>query len=112
MTRFAIHVDRRGDIAVLRVSGEFDLTSRRDFEARAREALDGRVRALLVDLRRVSFVDSTGISQVLELWSRARREGWEFAVVRPPDRVHQTFLTAGLNALPVVESLPGEDRAA
>jgi anti-anti-sigma factor len=110
MARFEIQVDRRGDAVVLHLHGEFDLTCRRESEACLREALGHRFRSLVLDLREVSFIDSTGLGFVLELWSRARRDGWDFAVVRGPDQVQQTFLTAGLDALPIIDALPEEIR--
>jgi anti-sigma B factor antagonist len=111
VTRLEMQIDRRGDVVILRVSGEFDLSCKRAFESRTGEVLDQRLSSLIVDLRAVSFIDSTGLGLILELWSRARRDGWEFAVVKAPDQVHQVFETAGLDgALPMVDALPEESR--
>src|SRR5688500_2707422 len=112
MAPFDIRVDRHGDAVVLHLRGEFDLTCKHEFEARLSEVLRHRVRSLTLDLRAVSFIASPGIGVVLELWSRARRDGWDFAVVRASDRVHQVFETTGLDgALPIIDALPEESRA-
>jgi anti-anti-sigma factor len=112
MNRFEMHVDRQGDAVVLSLSGEFDLTCKHEFETHWRELLGHRFRSLVLDLRAVSFIDSTGLGFILELWSRSRRDGWDFAVVRAPDHFHQTFETAGLDrALPIIDALPEGTRA-
>jgi anti-sigma B factor antagonist len=106
-TPFEMKTVRRGDAVVLRVSGEFDLTCKHEFEFGMREVLDQGFKSLVFDLRDLSFIDSTGLGFVLELWSRCRRNGSRYFVVRAPDQVHQVFETTGLDReLPIVDTLP------
>jgi anti-sigma B factor antagonist len=102
---FAVQIDRSADSVVITVSGEFDITCRREFEARTRDVLDRRVRRLVLDLTNMSFMDSTALGQILELWSWSRRHECDFAVVRPSEHLYQAFETAGvLDELPFVDS--------
>jgi anti-sigma B factor antagonist len=106
-TPFEMQTVRRGDAVVVRLKGEFDLTSKHEFEYRMREFLDQRYGSLVLDLRQLTFIDSTGLGFVLELWSRCRRNGSDYFVVRAPDGVHQVFETTGLDReLPIIDSLP------
>ena len=64
------------------LSGELDLTNAAELELRLVEAAPSDVR-LVLDLNRVSFVDSAAIHLLFEL---ARRRGWDgLAVVLDPD---------------------------
>jgi anti-anti-sigma factor len=101
---FEIQIDRSPRSVVVRVSGEFDITCRREFESRTREVLGRRLRSLILDLRNMSFMDSTALGQILELWSWSRRNDCDFAVLKPRDHVYQAFETAGLlDELPIID---------
>ena len=105
---FEMRVEHRGDSIVLSPRGEFDVSRKREFEERWRRVVTTRMSELIVDLREVTFMDSTALGLVLELWSWSRRAGCDFVVLKAPDRVHSVFETAGLvEALPIVDPAPG-----
>jgi anti-sigma B factor antagonist len=70
---FRIEVSPDGDGTVVRPFGEVDLATAPALEARAVEILDGGCPHLVIDLRGVSFIDSTGI-RVLIVATRHARE--------------------------------------
>lgn len=51
---------------------------------------DGRVR-LVIDLAAVEFIDSSGLSLLLNAQRRVERAGGVLAVVEPPERVKRVF---------------------
>lgn len=53
---------RAGDPAIVRLAGELDMTAAPDLNACIDELLDDGHRHLLLDLRDLTFCDSTGIS--------------------------------------------------
>ena len=59
---------REGEIAVLALEGELDLAAAPRMRARIEHAADGR--ALVIDMRGVTFVDSAALKELL----RARTE--------------------------------------
>jgi anti-anti-sigma factor len=64
---------------------------------------------VVVDLRRVAFIDSTGIRLILEVWNQCRRMGFDFTVVLGDSPVRSTFAELGLDrALPMVDDLPSD----
>ncbi len=71
--------------AEITVEGELDMATapqlRAEFERVA--AIDG-LELVLVDLRRLQFIDSTGLEAILRFESAARGDGVELAVVRGP----------------------------
>ena len=59
----------------------------------------------MLDLRRLTFIDSTGMRLVLTWHARARRDGISFAVIPGPGVVQRLFEVAG-----VLDQLPFEAR--
>lgn len=78
-------------LPILEVAGELDLNTCRELDRRTERALRGPVRSLTVDLRDLTFMDSTGVRLLIELNARARREGWSLVLV--PSR-HDSARTA------------------
>ena len=77
-------------------SGELDMSTAPILEQRLREALGGGGRRLLVDLRGLEFMDSTGLT-LLTRWSRgADRDGYDLALVPGDKRVHRLFELTGM----------------
>jgi anti-sigma B factor antagonist len=87
------HCDVAQSGATVRLSprGELDMSSVPILEAKLREALESGGRRLVVDLRGLEFMDSTGLT-LLTRWGReAERDGYDLALVRGDDRVHRLF---------------------
>lgn len=83
---------------LVRLGGELDMSTVPILEARLREALDGGGRRLVVDLRGLDFIDSTGLT-LLVRWGRgAEQDGYELALVRGEARVHRLFELTGLDS--------------
>jgi anti-sigma B factor antagonist len=74
----------RGRGAVLRVAGEIDLLTVAQLRAALDQALAGRRRALVVDVREVSFVACAGIGLLVDARCRARRRGVQLQVLPSP----------------------------
>jgi anti-sigma B factor antagonist len=81
--------------------GELDLATR----ARLGQAIDeirrSGVDRLILDLRRVSFLDSSGLRLALELYAAANGDGFDLELVPGPPQVQRIFERTGtLDALP------------
>ena len=100
-----VQVDRRDDAARLVVMGELDIGTA-DILRRAIDGVRGtEVALLLVDLRELSFMDSTGIRILLELAADSARDGWRLTVVKGPPQVQQLLEMMRIDErLPLVES--------
>jgi anti-sigma B factor antagonist len=77
-----------------------------DEELRRIEA-DDLPRTLVLDLRRLKFLDSTGLRLIWSAHARARRCGRMFKVVPGSDAVKRIFRLTGMNErLDIVEDCP------
>ena len=86
------------------LAGEFDLGAAEAFEACLRRIESRHPQSVVLDLRDLSFIDSTGLRLILDLNSRSRENGFELGIVRGPENVHRVFEITGLGEhLPLVE---------
>jgi anti-anti-sigma factor len=94
---FHCDVAERDGAIHLRPRGELDMGSVPVLERMLREARDSSgPRRLIVDLRELEFMDSTGLT-LLTRWSRgADQDGYDLALIRGEDRVHRLFEITGM----------------
>src|SRR3954447_13267028 len=100
---FAVHVEQRGNVYVVVPAGELDLGTVDD----VREAVEARpdgCSQLVLDLRRLTFFDTSGMRLVVEAMQHAEREGHSLTLVRGSDAVQRLFQVAGIeDRLPFVD---------
>ena len=107
---FAVEVQRRDAVAIVQPRGELDLSTVETLRA----ALAGikSTESLVLDLRGLSFMDSTGLQLLVGLHRRAERDGLQLTLVAPTAPVDRAIQLCGLDqTLPLVAALnaaPGE----
>jgi anti-anti-sigma factor len=111
MTRppdFRILTSGSGPRVEIAVEGELDLATAPQLErefGRVRE-LDG-VEQVVVDLRNLAFLDSTGLEAIVKFDSQSRADGVEMVVVRGPRAVERLFAVMQLDQkLRIVDDPP------
>ena len=106
---FDIDVRRAGDIARVALRGELDLaTAPRVEETLAQLAPDEALSTIVVDLRELQFLDSTGLRVLIQADAQARRDGQVLTIVRGPARISRLFAIAGIEEhLRLVDEPPG-----
>lgn len=92
-----VRVEETNGVALVSLSGELDISQVREVENQLKNIEERRPEVLLLDLRGLDFLDSSGLRLVLEADLRSRRDARRFAVVRGPDQVHRVFLIALLD---------------
>jgi anti-sigma B factor antagonist len=103
---FRVLVDVEDRAALVRLSGELDMsTSGGIYSALARLAGENPDR-LVIDLRGVTFMDSTGLRALLDAHGWAARRGWQFALVRGPRQVQRVFEIVALEEVLVFLDQP------
>ncbi|WP_018654443.1 STAS domain-containing protein [Actinomadura flavalba] len=102
---FDLALVRHESCTVVLVRGELDLVSRERFEASLLDALDAG-RPLVVDMRDVTFCDSTGLNAVIVANRRATERAVPLALISLTPRVRRVFhITAVDQYIPVHETL-------
>jgi anti-sigma B factor antagonist len=103
---FAVAVRRRGDRTIVQPRGALDIAS----VGTLRGVLDDVEPAggLVLDLRGLSFIDSTGLHLLVALDRRAQRDGFGLSLVAPAAPVDRAIRLCGLDqVLPFVTDVEG-----
>jgi anti-anti-sigma factor len=98
MSRFVIESEARDDAVVLRLAGELDLGTANQVEAALESALGRSPRVVVIDLRDLSFIDSTGLRVVLDAEASSRQNGYALRLVRGPAQVDRVFKLTGMDS--------------
>lgn len=80
---------------VVALTGELDLASADELERAVRKLRYAGFERVVLDLRRVGFMDSTGLRVLITLRNAAKREGHRLILIPGPYQVQRIFdLTA------------------
>lgn len=100
-----------GEVSVVALEGEIDLASVEQIERRIAAAERDDPKQLVIDLRGVTFMDSSGLRVLMAAYERARESGREFALVRGSETVDRLLRVTGLaERLRLLDAPPETDR--
>ena len=92
MPNLDFQTTRNGTVAVVAPTGELDLSGAAILEAELdRLAEEPELGAIVLDLRGLEFLDSSGLRLVVLADMKAREAGRRFALVRGGETVHRVF---------------------
>lgn len=87
----------RGTCLVVAPIGRLDGMSAPAFEARLGEAIDAGARELVVDLSRVDYLSSKGLSALLAAGKRMKRAEGRMVLAAARGAVHQVMVVSGFD---------------
>lgn len=100
------HAEGRG-AAWVSARGELDLASAPQFTQALDQALEQAL-LVIVDLRALTFIDSTGIHAIVNADAQARQTGHRLVLIRGSGQVARVFALTGLSdRLRIVDLTPG-----
>ena len=100
---FDARVQRTDSLTYVELFGEFDLSCEEHFADAVDTVQSGR---LVLDLRGLAFIDSTGLQMILRTWQRSRRDRFNLEIVGARDQVEKVFRTTGLDRpLPIADQI-------
>jgi anti-anti-sigma factor len=88
--------DRNGLVHVA-LAGELDLSTVAKVQEELRRVEANAPATLVVDLSKLTFLDSTGLRCIVTADERARAEGRRIVIVRGPDAVQRVFTITRLD---------------
>lgn len=97
MNRLTHESHRNGDTVRLALVGEFDLSNAAQVEDALKQIELDRPPLLVLDLRELTFMDSTGLRVMVAADARARDDSRRLAIVQGPESVHRVFRITGLD---------------
>lgn len=79
----SVDVEQRGDIILLRVRGEIDVSNVRELSAEIEAAVPTGARTVVIDLADIIYLDSAGVKLLLQLADRLRVRRRQLRLVVP-----------------------------
>jgi anti-anti-sigma factor len=106
--RCRVEASQSGGSAYLTITGELDVSCARRFGDVLGKAMPEGLEDLVIDLRAVTFIDSTGLVLLIKADTLAREEGIQLHIVRSPTEiVRAVFEVSGIDTLlPLTDEPP------
>lgn len=95
-SHFRAEAHSQGQAYVLAVSGELDLAAASSLEEELSHALESGSQVIVIDLKDLDFIDSTGLSVLVGAHQRAQEAGLQLGLVNPGAQVERLLSLTGL----------------
>ncbi len=106
-----IGVENRGNAVVVSPEGDIDMSRSPDFRASLREVNDRKPIKLVVNLKEVGYMDSSGLATLVECMRTAKGNSTEMILCGMNDRVRAIFEIARLDQFfhiePTIDDIAG-----
>ena len=94
---FSVRIERRGDTAVVVPTGELDLATAPALEASLARAFRSDAGQVVLDLRELEFIDSSGLRTLLTARRQAEDAHLQFSLVAGHRALERTLEIAGVH---------------
>ena len=98
-----------GDITLLDLEGNFVLGVENPFKLSVAAHIDAGGRKLIVNLAKVSYMDSTGLGELVSCYTQMKRVSGQMKLLNPNNRLHQLLVITKL--ITVFETFDSEAAA-
>jgi anti-anti-sigma factor len=104
---FRIDATEQGATSTIELEGEWDLSRQAATTNAIAQVLDRRPACLVLDLSRLSFIDSSGVHVLIDTSSRCAKQGARLVIIPGPRAVQRVFEICGLiDVLPFADHDP------
>ena len=95
---FQVDVRTDGSAAIIAVSGELDLATAPALESELERVArsESELELLVLDLRKLQFMDSTGLSVIVKAHQRLSDDGRNLCLIRGPQQVQRLLDVTGV----------------
>ena len=107
MKTFDVTTEDRGGAVHVQLSGELDISTAPKVEDELARIEPGRPELIVLDLRKLAFMDSTGLRLLIAADTRARQQSRRLTIVKGPEPVQRVFRITRLEErLEIVDEVP------
>lgn len=94
-----IQTRQNQEVQIVEVNGEIDFHSSRELREKFQEILDKKCSKLVVNLKKVNYVDSSGLATFVEALQRINRAGGKLVLAGLTPAVRGVFEIAKLDSI-------------
>jgi anti-anti-sigma factor len=112
MEPFEIKREESRGVVIVSPAGELDIATADRLDQELRRVEELKPRLLVLDLRSLTFMDSSGVRTILLADTRSRQNGARLTIVRGPEEVDRVFRITGIaEHLQIVDELPDPSKS-
>lgn len=93
---FTVQLKPRSDVALIAVSGELDIASAPELDQALEQIHPELTKLVIVDLRELEFMDSTGLSIIVHAHQRLAERDCELTLIKGPPQVQRLLDLTGV----------------
>jgi anti-sigma B factor antagonist len=90
-----VTIRKDSDVTVLDLAGRL-WVQEQPLHDQVRALLDEGFRFLILNLEKVDYIDSSGLGQLVSIWTSVRSRNGNIVLLRPTDRVRRLLRTTAL----------------
>ena len=103
-----VHAGELGGVPLLEISGDIDLSTLPHLQRALEQALNKKIQRLIIDLRRVSFIDSSGVGALIGAKKKLMTRHGELYIICGEDHVRRKLGLMRLGNIIRLHSTPEE----
>ncbi|MCA9312272.1 MAG: STAS domain-containing protein [Phycisphaerales bacterium] len=92
-----VNIEHQAGTTIVLPIGDVDLSNSRDLQTHLREEMSRKPGLVVVDLAKVSYMDSSGVATLVEAMQIARRQATKLVLCELNDKVRAIFEIARLD---------------
>ncbi|HOO76688.1 MAG TPA: STAS domain-containing protein [bacterium] len=112
MGKLSIQAEEKGEVVVIRLTGQADVFTSRDLDALGSAYLDRGLSGILIEASRLTYLDSATLSALLHLQKKAGERGGTVAVCGLGGEPRRVFELSGFDGVFPFYSTEAEGLAA
>ena len=97
------------DVSILRLEGYVDAHTFTDFEEELTKLVEGGHYNLLLDLEKLTYINSTGLGLLMATFRQVRQHGGDLVIAKMSDKITNIFNLLGFSRL--IHTYPSEQEA-
>lgn len=97
------------DVEILRLEGYVDAHTFTDFEEELTKLVEGGHYNLLLDLEKLTYINSTGLGLLMATFRQVRQHGGDLVIAKMSDKITNIFNLLGFSRL--IHTYPTEEEA-
>ena len=100
---FSLEIKRQRETAQLIPAGEVDLATAGQLQSELEKLIEAGFTRIVIDLRRIEFLDSSGLHALISAHARAQQGRWQLEIIPGPRAVQRIFeITGTIDRLPFI----------
>lgn len=97
MYKIKVETEQRGDVIIIRLSGEFNISNLKEVESAWNEQLTKNPKIIAINCENLNYIDSSAIGTLVKFLNAAMNKNIQLIFYELSNSIQQMFATSRLN---------------